>query len=142
MLIWIPFATPVYDESIRLRTDILRTPLGLSFFAKDLAEEYAQHHLVYFDQNGAVGGCLVLLEKEPGVYKMRQVAVSEALQHQGIGKLMVVESERFVRSRGGHQIILSARKVAVPFYEKLDYEITGDEYEEVNIPHFKMKKDL
>ena len=30
--------------------------------------------------------------------------------------------------------------IAVPFYLRLGYEIVGDQFEEVTIPHFKMKK--
>ena len=33
-------------------------------------------------------------------------------------------------------------KHAVGFYEKLGYKTTGDEFEEVTIPHFVMEKSL
>jgi predicted GNAT family N-acyltransferase len=37
---------------------------------------------------------------------------------------------------------MHARKSAVGFYEKLGYEIEGDEFEEVTIPHYEMQKTL
>jgi len=37
-------------------------------------------------------------------------------------------------------MVLNARKTAVGFYEKLGYEKIGEEFPEINIPHYKMRK--
>ncbi|MEJ7682070.1 MAG: GNAT family N-acetyltransferase [Segetibacter sp.] len=37
---------------------------------------------------------------------------------------------------------MHARKSAVGFYEKLGYKIVGDEFLELNIPHYIMEKQL
>jgi predicted GNAT family N-acyltransferase len=37
---------------------------------------------------------------------------------------------------------LHARSTAVPFYAKLGYECVGDEFIEVTIPHWEMRKAL
>jgi len=54
----IDFGTPAHDETVRLRRDILRIPLGLEFYAKDLALEYDQYHLAGYDTNGDLVACL------------------------------------------------------------------------------------
>ena len=54
------FGTPAYAESIALRQQILRTPLGLSFQAEDLATEWNAIHLGYFSHQDELLGCLVL----------------------------------------------------------------------------------
>lgn len=138
----IDFGTPAYDETVRLRRDILRIPLGIEFYVKDLAKEYDQYHLAGYDQTGELAACLVLKSLPRYELKMRQVTVREALQKKGIGQLMVRASEDLGRRMGFKKMVLHARKTAVPFYKKLDYQTIGDEFMEVDIPHFKMMKIL
>lgn len=138
----IAFATPAYDETIRLRMDILRTPLGLGFSVADLEKEYQYYHLAAYSPRQKMLGCLVLVPLEEGRVKMIQVAVREEVQGQGIGRLLVWASERFAQKHGFTEMVLNAREVATPFYEKLQYEKIGEPFEEVGIPHFKMSKAL
>ena len=138
----IEFATPEYDQSIRLRTDILRTPLGLEFLAKDLAEEWKEYHLAAFDDNSKLVGILVFRPLDRKKLKMRQVAISEHLQKQGIGRKLVKYSEVWARNKGFKRLELSARDTAIPFYKNMEYKTIGKEFIEVNIKHMKMVKDL
>jgi len=39
-------------------------------------------------------------------------------------------------------MILSARDTAIPFYERLKYNVEGEPFEEVTIPHRLMAKNL
>lgn len=137
----VEFATPLYHESIRLRDAILVKPLNLEFTTEMLSEEWNQWHLVAMDQNKLVG-VLVLKPIDEDTLKMRQVAVMSELQGKGIGSLLVAESEKFARSKGFKVMELNARDVSIPFYESLSYEKVGEEFTEVNIPHFKMLKKL
>jgi len=130
-----------YDETIQLRYKILRQPLGLSFTSEQLAAESADFHLAAYD-NQTLIACLVLTPIDSAVVKMRQVAVDEGLQGRGIGRALVEFSEQVARENGFRQMILSARETAVPFYLRLNYEVTGEPYEEVTIPHRKMMKSL
>ena len=138
----IEFATPEHDETVRLRYKILRLPLNLDFTAEDLAKEYTDIHLAAYDAAWILRGCLVLTPKSKTVIKMRQVAVDSDVQGMGIGRAMVEKSEQLARLEGYKTIELNARDVAVPFYKKLDYQVEGDMFEEVSIPHFKMIKHL
>ena len=137
----VPFASPAYDETVRLRDDILRKPLGLSFTAEDLALEFDSIHLACYDNHWNLMACLVMVWKGEDL-KMRQVAVGEAFQRRGIGQFLVAESERVALEYGALKLVLNARETAVPFYQKLAYSTDGDRFEEVGIPHFKMYKKL
>jgi predicted GNAT family N-acyltransferase len=75
-----------------------------------------------------------------GKLKMRQVAVAERAQRRGVGRVMVERSEEFARDHGFDEIVLNARETAVPFYLALGYDRIGDRFEEVGIPHWKMRK--
>ena len=138
----VEFGTPAYDETVRLRNDILRIPLGLEFYPKDLALEYNQYHLAGYQQNSDLVACLVLKLLPEETMKMRQVAVRKDVQNMGIGKLMVAASELVSRELGCKKMVLNARKTAVPFYKKLNYKTSGKEFLEIEIPHFKMVKNL
>ena len=73
---------------------------------------------------------------------MRQVAVSDDFQRRGVGKLMVEFCEKIAVENGMNSIELHARENAVPFYLSLQYTIMGNQFLEVNIPHYKMTKEL
>jgi predicted GNAT family N-acyltransferase len=138
----ITFGTPEYDESVALRNKILRLPLGLEFDPKVLANEYLDYHLGYYDNNYRLVACLILSNLGEAVVKMRQVAVDERAQGKGIGSKLVLKSEEISQDNNATELMCHARKTAVPFYLKLGYNTIGDEFSEVNIPHFKMSKSL
>ncbi len=136
----IDFATPEFDEALALRYEVLRKPLGLEYSIEQLAEEWDNIHIAAFDAHGQMTGYLNLTPEGGKSVKMRQVAVSPVHQGQGIGKAMVAYSEAVAKQRDFKEIVLHARKTAVPFYLSMNYEIVGDEFEEVTVPHFKMRK--
>ena len=141
-IIQVEFATPEYDETVALRYKILREPLELDFTEEQLAAEYADFHLAAYSDAWILRGCLVLTPKNDKVLKMRQVAINIGSQGKGIGTLLVQASEAFGRANGFEIMELNARDTAIHFYEKLNYQKVGEEFIEVNIPHFKMLKSL
>lgn len=136
----IEFASPEYDESVALRYEVLRKPLGLQFSVEQLSAEWSDMHLAAFDQQGRIEGILLLTPIDEQTLKMRQVAVSPSRQGKGVGQEMVAYAEELARSKGFSLISLHARETAVPFYLKLSYDVVGERFEEVGIPHFKMVK--
>jgi predicted GNAT family N-acyltransferase len=138
----VEFATPEYDQTVQLRDKILRKPLGLHFTEEQLAEEYADFHLAAFTNDWILRGCLVLTPKDEKTIKMRQVAVDESVQKMGVGRQLVETSEVFAQKEGFDTMELNARETAVPFYQKLNYAVVSERFEEVGIPHFKMMKKL
>lgn len=142
MISTILFGSPEYDEAVALRYEILRRPLGLDYTPEQLAEEWNQAHIAAFDPEGRIIGYLNLTPYTDGQVKMRQVAVAAAEQGRGVGKAMVAFSEEQARDHGFEKLVLHARDSAVPFYLKLGYQVEGDQFEEVTIPHYKMYKNL
>lgn len=141
-IIEIPFGTPAYDEAVQLRDEVLRQPLGLVFFKEDLEKEFDQIHLGCYTDSARLVGCLTLQKLEDNSMKMRQVAVDPSFQKKGVGKLLVAASEDVVKQADCKKMVLNARDVAIPFYQKLDYKKVGRPFTEVNIKHYKMTKDL
>lgn len=138
----IEFATPQFDVALRLRDLVLRQPLDMQFYPEDIAQEYDSMHLACFDNSNTMIGIMVLKPISESVVKMRQVAVDPLKQGQGVGTFMAKSAEVLAKNSGYNQLVLHARKSAVSFYEKLNYAVIGDQFEEVGIPHFKMEKKL
>ena len=138
----IEFATPEYDEMVRLRYDVLRKPIGRTFTEAQLEAEYADALFGIYDAHNNLLGCLIMTEKNSEIVKMRQVAVAENVQGKGIGSEMVRAVEHWSRHKNYKTIELNARAVAVNFYKDLGYTAVGEPFEEVGITHSAMVKQL
>ena len=65
-----------------------------------------------------------------------------AAQGLGVGKSLVTASEAISKEMGFLALHLDARQTAVKFYLSLGYEIEGELFEKVTLPHLKMRKML
>ena len=130
-----------YQQELELRDLILRKPLGLSVYSDDLESEKKDYHIGAFYQESLIG-VLILTPLNNREIKMRQVAVNEAYRGNHIGSRLVIFAEELARDLGYRRMVLNARKTAVNFYQKQDYEIVSQEFIEVTIPHYKMAKNL
>ena len=130
-----------YEETVALRDEVLRKPLGLSYDPAELAGEKDSFHLAL--RKGAVlVACLVLKPLDERCIKMRQLAVRESSQGKGVGRELVNYAESFLKGRGFAEIVLHARETARGFYEKLGYEAEAGSFTEVGLPHVFMRKML
>src|SRR5215218_5194691 len=130
-----------YNQMVKLRDDILRKPLGLSFTQEELEEE-KDHLLIGAYEDDKMLACCMLVEEDSRTVRLRQMAVLNDLQGKGIGKALMIFAENLARDRGYKKITMHARKNAVGFYEKMGYVRVGDEFEEITIPHYLMEKKL
>jgi predicted GNAT family N-acyltransferase len=137
----LPFGSSEQLESIELRRLVLRIPLGLDFMEEELQAEHDQWHLAAY-QDQILCGILLLKPVSATEVKMRQVAVHPSSSGKGIGTLLVQFSEHFALSKGYQLMTLHARETALSFYQQLHYNVVGNRFEEVGIPHFKMQKIL
>lgn len=133
---WIEPDGPEYSDWVALREPILRAPQGLRFSAADLEEEKTQFHLVAREVDQIIGGLIVIPLVEE--WKIRQVVVEPSRQGECLG-FRIMEKAIIEAKRAGVEIIaLHSRANVVGFYEKLGFELVGDEFIEVGIPHRKM----
>lgn len=135
------FGSSLYSEAVKLRSLVLREPLGLHFTQEDLEDEKDQVHIVAEFKNEVVG--VVLLKKlSVNKVKLRQFAVHPNWQAQGIGMKMLQYFEQVARSLNANQVEMHARLNAINFYTKSGYQKEGSIFEEVGIPHYKMTKRI
>jgi N-acetylglutamate synthase-like GNAT family acetyltransferase len=137
----IDHGTKEYQQMVRLRTDMLRKPLGLSFQPDELEKEKDDVLIGAFEDDRILGCCL-LTKIDDKTVRLRQMAVPNSLQGKGIGRALMIFAENIARDLGYKTLVMHARKTAIGFYEKLGYHITGNEFMEVTIAHCAMEKPL
>src|SRR5215207_10040703 len=137
----IDHGTKEYEQMVKLRDDILRKPLGLTFTPDELEKEKNNLLMAAYEDDQMLG-CCMLVEEEPETVRLRQMAVLNDLQGKGIGKALMQFAENLARDRGFRKITMHARKNSLGFYEKMGYIRIGDEFQEITIPHYLMEKRL
>lgn len=140
-LMIIDHGTPKYQQMVKLREDILRKPLGLHFTPEELESEKDNLLMAAYEDDELLG-CCMLVEEGPQTVRLRQMAVLNDLQGKGVGKALMSFAENLARDRGYQTITMHARKNAIGFYEKMGYKVSGEEFEEITIPHYVMEKQL
>lgn len=130
-----------YLQMVKLRDAILRKPLGLSFTPEDLEKERDNMLIGAFEDERMLG-CCMLVEEQPDIIRLRQMAVLNDLQGKGIGRALMNFAENIARDRGYKVIRMHARHNSIGFYEKVGYRVKGDQFIEITIPHYVMEKQL
>jgi GNAT superfamily N-acetyltransferase len=108
--------SPEYRQMLKLRDDILRKPLGLSFDEDELEGEKDNLLIAAFEDDEMLGCC--------------------------IGRALMQFAENLARDRGYKVLTMHARNNAIGFYEKMGYRKKGEEFLEVTISHYVMEKEL
>lgn len=137
----IDHGTKEYHQMVQLRNDILRKPLGLSFTPEELEKEKEEILIGAFEEEKMLG-CCMLITVDPATVRLRQMAVLNNVQGKGIGRALMQFAENIARDMGYRKMTMHARQTAIGFYEKLGYQVNGDLFEEVSIPHYIMEKAL
>jgi N-acetylglutamate synthase-like GNAT family acetyltransferase len=130
-----------YQALLNFRNELLRKPLGLDLFSEDLSDD-EKDFIIIAQQEDEIVGCLMLHPVDKKIVKLRQMAVSDTLQGQGIGSRLVIEAEELAAKKKYRKILLHARRTAEDFYKKLGYNTVGNTFLEVTIPHIAMEKTL
>jgi predicted GNAT family N-acyltransferase len=137
----IDHGTKEYQQMVKLREDILRKPLGLGFTPDELEDEKDNMLIAAFEDDRMLA-CCMLVEENPIIVRLRQVAVLSNLQGKGIGRALINFTENIARDRGYRTISMHARKNVVDFFKRMDYKVVGEEFIEITIPHYVMEKKL
>ena len=137
----IDYGSPDYEKMLRLRNDLLRKPLGLSFDPKELEKE-KDDVLIGALEDEKMLGCCLLTRVSPKALRLRQMAVSNNLQGKGIGRALMIFAENIARDMGYEVLMMHARVTAIGFYEKLGYVKKDGQFIEITIPHVVMEKKL
>ena len=130
-----------YEAMKQLRLDVLLNPIGVPASYINPQKEKTDL-LVGAYENEVLIGCCVLTPLDNELIQLRQMAVQPHLQGKGIGAAIVTFAEQIARGKGFMRLMMHARDVVIPFYEKSGYTIAGEQFTEVGIDHHRMEKRL
>lgn len=140
---------PLYIQEVGLRTSVLLKPIGLTiedyYNMAPGREEQCEHFVATIDHPAGekvVGTATLFIDQSDENHitgKVQQVCVDKQLQGEGIGqKLMIAIEARGFGELGLSSLYCHAQLEAMPFYDKLGWEIKGDEFQEAGLAHRHM----
>ena len=106
----------------------------------DEYDEIATHFIVLHDNETIAAARL--REIEPKIGKVERVCVLPEYRGKHLGVLIMETVEKFAIEQQWAQLKLNAQSYAVPFYEKIGYDVTSPEFMDADIPHRAMKKNI
>jgi ribosomal protein S18 acetylase RimI-like enzyme len=134
--------TALYEQTLALRNEILRQPLGFSIYDEDLSYESENIFFGAFEKDQLVG-TLNYYVPEVGTAQLCAFAVRADRQKQGIGRQLVEMLLKDLQRQGFKKCIVEARELALGFYEKVDFVADRPlENLRLGINDWMMHKDL
>ncbi|MFP6762542.1 MAG: GNAT family N-acetyltransferase [Planctomycetaceae bacterium] len=132
------YAAALQDiQAVRIAVFVVEQQLPLEEEFDD-RDPLSQHAVVY-DCGMAVGTGRM----DPGQDgRIGRVAVLPEFRRRGIGRQVMQVLEQTARQQGVPRLWFHAQVSAVPFYMELGYELDGEEFLELDIPHVLMQKRL
>lgn len=126
--------------ALQLRKEVLLDPYGIDHETAR-ADDSGSLHMGIFD-DVECQACLFLVPRTKGKIQMRQVAVAPKLQRTGLGRRLVEFAEHVGLKNGSTLMTAHARDSAVPFYQRLGYQVRREPFVEVGIQHRLVEKIL
>ncbi|KIL45720.1 GNAT family N-acetyltransferase [Jeotgalibacillus soli] len=105
----------------------------------DQYEETSVHFVMYHEGIPVGAGRFRSVD---GVGKLERICVHAAQRGKGAGVLMMDAMEKYAASKGFSTLKLNAQVHAIPFYERLGFTVTSDEFMDAGILHKSMQKNL
>ncbi|MBL8342016.1 MAG: YbgC/FadM family acyl-CoA thioesterase [Rubrivivax sp.] len=130
-------------DARRLRQAVFEAEMGVrQNMTEDAADPAALHAVAYNRFGLAVGTGRLAVVQAPGRARIARVAVHGALRGAGVGAALVRALVAAARSRGDHEVVLSAQASVQRFYGRLGFATQGQPYEEAGQPHQDMAMTL
>lgn len=130
----------VYQEALIIRKRVFideqNVPLELEI---DDLEDKCDYVVCYIDNQPVATARLYIT---PEYAKVQRVAVYKANRGQKVGAKILFEVENFAKQKGVKKLKLGAQEYAIPFYEKMNYQICSSRYLDAGIWHKDMMKEI
>lgn len=106
----------------------------------DEHEDACVHFVLYDESHSPIGaGRFRVLD---GIGKVERICVLSTSRKKGSGAMIMNAIELHAKETGISKLKLNAQTQAIPFYEKLGYEVVSEEFMDAGIPHKTMIKNI
>lgn len=135
--------TQIYHDSLQIRNELLRLPIGKNIFDEDLSIEKENLFFGAFDGEKIIG-MLSFYQSKPKTAHLTTFAAKESYQHRGIGSQLVQALINYLRDASYAEIQVDAREEAVLFYQKCHFNVLEGPITNphLNVIDFKMAYSL
>lgn len=131
----------IYKDALAIRYKVFveeqKVPSDLEI---DEFEERSIYGVLY-DSDQAVA-TVRIYSLGNSTYKVQRVAVLKDLRGQGLGKRLMLDVEKKAKEMNVAHLKLDSQNTAIPFYQKLGYKISSDEFLDAGILHHTMIKKI
>ncbi|MDZ8185556.1 MAG: GNAT family N-acetyltransferase [Nostoc sp. ChiSLP02] len=103
-------------------------------------DEISDHLIAYLDDKPVGTTRIRYLDDQTA--KIERLAVLSRFRGQGIGKKITENALLFLASKNIREVVIHAQDYVKSLYQKLGFVEEGEIFEEVGIPHVKMRKPL
>lgn len=135
--------TIIYNDSLTIRNELLRLPIGKNIFSEDLNIEKENVFFGAFKDEQIIG-TLSFFEVSPHTAQLTAFAVTKEFQKKGVGKKLIDNLIEHLKNQGYKEIVVNAREEAVGFYKKCDFVLLNgpilNQY--LNVYDFEMQYNL
>ena len=129
----------IYKDALKIRYAVFVNEQGVSEEEEiDSLEDKTEHVVLYVD--GKPVATARIYDLGENTFKVQRVAVHKDARGIGYGAVIMTEAEKRIHELGGHKVTLGAQNSAIPFYEKLAFNVEGEEFMDAGIPHHTMSK--
>lgn len=131
----------VYEDSLNIRKIVFvqeqKVPTHIEMDDLDL---HTIHYVGYIDDIAV--STMRVCPMDNGALKFQRLATLPEYRGNGYAEQLIDRALADAKEKGMHQIVLSAQTQVIPYYEKLGFKVTSDEFIQANIPHKMMQKFL
>mgnify|MGYP006441147931 FL=1 len=130
-----------FAQCILIRTQVFVIEQNISAeIETDEWENDSTHYLLREDNKALATARSRLIDEN--TVKIERVAVLKEVRSQGVGRELMRYLLQDIHSQPNLETIkLGSQNSAIPFYEKLGFQVIGEEYLDAEIPHHLMVKN-
>jgi len=131
------------DAAYAIRHAVFVEEQGISAELEiDDYDPIAEHALAFLDGQCVATARIYLDKQDPSKAKIGRMAVLKDFRGQGIGTALLGKAIRVGMMQGASVFELHAQQSAAPFYTKMQFKPDGAIFDEVGIPHQRMRLAL
>lgn len=128
------------EDAYEVRKKVFVEEQGVSLDIEIDEHEDSAAHFVLYDNRKPCGAGRFRLKD--GIGKAERICILPEYRGKGAGRLVMEAVEAHAQAQHAPALKLDAQVHAIPFYERLGYEVISDEFMDAGIPHKSMKKPL
>lgn len=133
--------TTTYRDALRLRKDVFVAEQQVSIEEEiDAFEDKCYHLVAYIDDDAVATGRILPQSEEEALFQ--RVAVLKTVRGLGYGRDLIIEMLDKSKGLGFKEASLHGQDHAIPFYEKIGFQVEGEGYLDAGIPHHTMRKSI